>query len=313
MTTAAESLAPRTFIRKKILDTLVPSDPGVPTICRSIQNTPLMGLGVGKAVLPFLMNKLQGKRIWLTGASYGIGQALAVELASRGAILALTARSADKLTELQARLAAGGAVCHVLTGDVTDLERMKEVAAKLRNTLGGIDILIANAGTHKFTKPEAFDTAEYMGLMDLNFGGMLRCIEAVLPDMIDKRSGHIVGVASLAGFRGLPRAAAYGASKSAAIHFLESIRFHLADHRIPVTIINPGFVRTPLTDKNDFKMPFLVEPDRAARIICDGIARQKDEVAFPFPFSTVIKLMRVLPYPLYKLVMKRVWKKMQEN
>src|SRR5690606_18252192 len=107
---------------------------------------------------------------------------------------------------------------------------------------------------------------------------------AVLPGMLKRRAGRIVGVASLAGFRGLPRAAAYGASKSAQINFLQSIRFHLARHDIGVTIVNPGFVRTPLTDKNDFKMPFLMEADDAARIIANGIARGKKDIAFPFIF-----------------------------
>jgi len=254
------------------------------------------------------MSTLAGKRIWLTGASTGIGRALALELASRGAVCGLTARTEESLRALQVEIegrGGRGGRAIVVPGDVTDAARMKAVAAELEEKLGGIDILIANAGTHLFTKPEQFDADEYLGLMNLNYGGMLRCIEAALPFMLKRGAGRIVGVSSLAGYRGVPRAAAYGASKAAAINFLESLRFHLARRKIGVTIVNPGFVRTPLTDKNDFHMPFLIDADRAARIICRGIERGKDEIAFPIPFSWIIKAMRIIPYPIYKMIMSR--------
>ncbi len=257
------------------------------------------------------MTPLRGKRVWLTGASLGIGRALALELADRGATTVLTARNEQRLNELADEVRARGGEVSVKAGDVTDLERMKAIGAEIADELGGLDVLIANAGTHLFTTPEAFDTAEYLGLMDVNYGGMLRCIEAVLPGMIERREGRIVGIASLAGFRGLPRAAAYSASKGAMIKFLESTRFHLADHDVGVTVVNPGFVRTPLTDKNDFHMPFLVEPDKAAQIICKGIERGRKSISFPFPFSTTIKFLRIVPYPIYDRIMTRVWKKMQ--
>ena len=251
------------------------------------------------------MNSLKGQRVWLTGASMGIGHAVAIELASRGAILGLTARTAEPLEALRKQIDTRGGQAWIFPGDVTDAEQMKAIAAEFRAQAGPIDILIANAGTHVFTKPEAFDSKEYLSLMNLNFGGMLHCIEAVLPLMYERKSGHIVGVASLSGYRGLPRAAAYGASKAAAINFLEGLRFHLVRKGIDVTVVNPGFVRTPLTDKNDFHMPFLVEPDRAARIICDGIARRKLEIAFPIPFSWAIKMMRIIPLPIYNAIMSR--------
>ncbi len=259
------------------------------------------------------MRDIAGRRIWLTGASYGIGRELAIELARRGCALALTARSEDKLQSLRAELADLGAKAIVVPGDVTNSDRMKEAAEEIRSELGGIDVLIANAGTHIFTVPERFDADEYLSLMDLNYGGLVRCIEAVLPEMLKRGSGHIVGVVSLAGYRALPRAAAYGASKAAAHHFLDSIRFHLAEHNIPVTVVNPGFVRTPLTDKNDFHMPFLIDADRAARIICNGIARQKDEISFPIPFNWIIKFVRIIPFPIYKWIMTRVWKRTMKN
>ncbi len=251
------------------------------------------------------MTSFKGRRIWLTGASMGIGKAVAIELASRGAIVGLTSRDADALGALQREIESRGGKALALAGDVTDGERMKAIVVEFTTELGPVDTLIANAGTHVFTNPEAFDSKEYLSLMNLNFGGMLHCIEAVLPAMYARGAGHIVGVASLSGYRGLPRAAAYGASKAAAINFLEGLRFHLVQKGIDVTVVNPGFVRTPLTDKNDFHMPFLVEPDRAARIICDGIARRKLEVAFPIPFSWAIKVMRILPLPIYNAIMAK--------
>ena len=251
---------------------------------------------------------LKDQRIWLTGASTGIGRAVALELASRGAICGLTARNEESLQKLRQEIEARGGNALVLPGDVTDGDRMKAIASEFRAQLGEIDILIANAGTHVFTKPEQFDAKEYLSLMDLNFGGMVRCIEAVLPAMLKRGSGHVVGVASLAGYRGMPRAAAYGASKAAMINFLESIRFHTARRGVKVTVVNPGFVRTPLTDKNDFQMPFLIDADRAARIICSGIAREKDEISFPIPFNWAIKLLRILPYPIYKALISNAVK-----
>lgn len=256
------------------------------------------------------MRSFKGQRIWITGASLGIGRAVALELAERGARLALTARGEDGLQKVREEVEARGGEAITLSGDVTDLERMQAIAKQIETELGGIDMLIANAGTHLFSKPEDFDTEEYLKLMDINYGGMLRCIHAVLPGMLKRKSGRIVGVASLAGFRGLPRAAAYSASKGAQIRFLESIRFHLVEHGLGVTVINPGFVRTPLTDQNDFEMPFLVEPDRAARIICNGIARGKKDITFPFIFGWTIRLMRVIPYPIYEWILKRVWSRM---
>ena len=254
------------------------------------------------------MTNLKGKVVWLTGASSGIGEELAYQLSRHGAVCAISARREAVLDRIAASINEEGGKAHVYAGDVTDLAQMKEVAARIESELGPIELLIANAGTHVFTKPAAFDSSEYLDLMNLNFGGMLHCIEAVLPNMLQRNSGHIAGMASLAGFRGLPRAAAYGASKAAMAHFLESIRFHLEEHGIQITIINPGFVRTPLTDKNDFHMPFLTEPDRAARIICRGLRKRRKEISFPVPFSWTLKLMRIVPFWVYEPVVRRVWK-----
>jgi short-subunit dehydrogenase len=258
----------------------------------------------GKALNRF---DFSGAVVWLTGASSGIGEALTYELVKRGARVAITARRADVLDSLKRSIGEGGGTVECFPGDVRDLSEMKRIVKAIEESLGPIDLAIPNAGTHIFTVPEQFNSQEYLDLMQLNFGGMLRCIEAVLPSMLARNKGAIAPVASLAGYRGLPRAAAYGASKSAMIHFLESIRFHLVRRGITISIVNPGFVKTPLTDKNDFRMPFLVDAKRAAEIICNGIAKGRREIAFPFPFNWVLKVARILPAPLYEALVNRCW------
>ncbi|MDC0357383.1 SDR family NAD(P)-dependent oxidoreductase [Oligoflexia bacterium] len=257
------------------------------------------------------MKSFQSKIVWITGASSGIGKALAHEVAARGAKCMLTARNVDTLSKLREEISQTGGTAFVYPGDVTDLKLMQDVVHEIEADHGPIDMLVANAGDNIFTKPEQFDTEEYMYLMNLNYGGVLRCIEAVLKGMIQRKEGHIVGMASLAGFRGLPRAAAYGASKAAIIHFLESAWFHLRRLNVKVTIVNPGFVRTPLTDKNDFHMPFLTEPKKAAKIICDGLQKEKKEISFPIPFNWILKTVRIIPYALYDFIIEQIWKRQE--
>ncbi len=256
------------------------------------------------------MDYFKGKVVWITGASSGIGRYLSLELARRGATCAITSRTRETLEQVVADAASLSGKLIAFPGDVRNLEELKQIESAIRSSFGRIDILIANAGTYIASNPLQFDSTEYMTQMDLNYGGLLKCIEVVLPDMLQRRAGQIVGMASLTGYRGLPRAAAYGASKAAIINFLESARFYLKRAGLSVTIINPGFVRTPLTDKNDFEMPFLTEPEDAARIICDGIARRKREVAFPFFFALFAKFMRVIPAPLYEFIWVRAWARM---
>jgi short-subunit dehydrogenase len=250
---------------------------------------------------------LKGKCVWLTGASSGIGEALAYELARRGARVALTARRKELLENIAAKIATSHGEAYSFPGDVLNLEQMKALVDSIETTMGPIDLAIPNAGTHVFSKPEQFDSGEYLSIMQLNFGGVLHCLEAVIPRMLQRGHGHVAPVASLAGYRGLPRAAAYGASKSALIHFLESIRFHLRPKGITISIVNPGFVKTPLTDKNDFFMPFLIEPEKAAKIICDGIERGKRAIAFPIPFSWIVGLGKFLPAPVYEKIVNKLW------
>lgn len=250
---------------------------------------------------------LKGKCVWLTGASSGIGEALAYELAQRGARVALTARRGELLEEMVSKIRQNRGEAWSFPGDVLDLEQMKNVVASIERDVGPIDVAIPNAGTHLFTQPEQFNSAEYLSIMRLNYGGVLHCLEAVIPRMLARGSGHLAPVASLAGYRGLPRAGAYGASKAALIHFMESIRFHLKPKGLTITVVNPGFVKTPLTDKNDFYMPFLISAEKSAKIICSGIERGKRTVAFPRLFSWIVASGKFLPAPVYEKIVDQLW------
>ena len=256
------------------------------------------------------MSRFRGQVAWITGASSGIGEAIAGRLADVACRLALTSRRAEPLQQAVAELSEKGSEVRAFAGDVTDRHRLGEIATEVENAWGGIDVLFACAGTYIPTEMDRFDALEFDLQMRINYGGAVNCIEAVLPGMRRRGRGYIVCVSSLTGYRGLPKAAAYGASKAALINFLESIRFELEPCGIKVTVVNPGFVKTPLTDKNEFKMPFLIDVDRAAEIVIKGMEKQKREIHFPAPFSWTLKLMRILPYPIYEwIIYRKVLKK----
>lgn len=246
---------------------------------------------------------LSKKTVWLVGASSGIGEAFAKQVSATGCNLILSARREEKLKDVAE--ACGGA--HVVALDVCERASVEKAYSEIKEKYGAVDVLIANAGTHKPTRVKHFNVDEYRRVLEVNFFGVLNCFEAVLPDMIERRQGHLVAVSSIAGYRGLPRAAAYGASKSALTHFCESIRLDLEPLDVDVTVVSPGFVKTPLTDKNDFDMPFLMEAEDAAKEMLKGIEQRKYEVHFPWKFTYILKFLRVIPFSLYhRLVRKTV-------
>lgn len=252
------------------------------------------------------MSELKNKIVWITGASTGIGKSLAVLAAQKGAKVAITARSKDTLIAVVNQITAAGNTAFAFEGDVTSIAQMKDVSKQIEQKFGPIDILVSNAGTYAPTDPASFSSETYQDIMRLNYGGLLTCIEAVLPSMLLRSNGYIVGVASLVGYRGLPRACSYGASKAAVINFLESLRFDVEPYGISVSVVNPGFVKTPLTDKNDFEMPFLIDSDEAAKAIVKGLENKDFEIHFPKSLSYIFKLLRILPYSLYHTLIS--WK-----
>jgi short-subunit dehydrogenase len=249
-------------------------------------------------------NSWASKKVWIVGASSGIGQALAQELASRGACLAVSARSTDALNTLAVGLLGTGH--KALPLDVTDPEAVSRTAATLQRDWEGIDIVVLAAAAYSPMRAYALDIEAARQTMRVNIEGPLNCLAAILPAMLQAGRGHIAIVASVAGYRGLPQALAYGASKAALINMTETLRLDLADRGIKVQLINPGFVRTPLTAKNEFTMPALIEPEEAAQCIADGMERDAFEIHFPKRFTSLMKLLRVLPYWIYFRAIKRV-------
>lgn len=239
---------------------------------------------------------VKGKNIWIVGASSGIGHALAQELSRRGARLALSARSAEPLQALAQEL---GPRNIALPLDVTDLAAFREAAALLVKSFGRIDGVIYMAGTYTPAPLSALAPEDARRIIDVNLMGALHCIGAALPYLRAQGSGLLALCASVAGYRGLPKAQPYAATKAALINLAESLRAEEQSYGIDVRIINPGFVKTPMTDKNDFAMPFLLTPEQAARAIADGLASRAFEIHFPKRLSLLLKLLRILPDALY--------------
>lgn len=230
------------------------------------------------------------KKAVVTGASSGIGEAMARLLSRRGFSVVLVARRKDLLDQLAGELPGSVAVAC----DVTDGSALTAALA----SHGPFDVAIANAGIG-VTGWAAKSVADAELMMRVNYFGMLHLFDAVIPAMMERRSGHFAGVASLAGLRGLPTSGGYSASKAAMQAFLEAARVELAPLGIRITTVNPGFIATPMTEKNEFKMPFLMQADAAAEVIVRGIERGKRVVEFPRPMSTLTRFARLLPASIY--------------
>ena len=244
----------------------------------------------------------RGKRVWIVGASTGIGAALAIALAERGARLALSARRPEALSEVVGR--CGDALALPL--DVTHEGDYAAARSALLTRWEAIDLVIFNAGTYEPLRAWALDEAAIRRTLDVNLLGVMDGVAAVLPGMLAAGRGGLAIVASVAGYGGLPRAAAYGASKAALINFAESLYLDLAPLGLAVWLINPGFVATPLTAKNDFQMPALISAEQAAAEMLAGFASGRFEIHFPKRFSRVVKLLSHLPYSLYFSLIRKV-------
>lgn len=239
------------------------------------------------------------KNAILTGASSGIGADLAKELVRRDFRIGLVARRQEVLEERVRELEGIGGTALALPADVTDPEAVNQVVERVRSEWGPIDLAIANAGIGIPTPAKRFDTSDAISVMRTNVEGTLTLFGATIPEMVERGEGHFVGVASISSFRGVPGGSAYSASKAAMRAFLEAARVELRHTGVKLTIVNPGFIETPMTEKNEFRMPFLMKCDKAARVIADGIERQVPELNFPLPMVMVMRLMRILPIAVF--------------
>jgi len=251
-------------------------------------------------------------KVFLTGASSGIGEALARYYAGEGATLGLFARREDRLRELQRSLRVPS---EIHTGDVRDLAALAGAAAEFIGRHGVPDIVIANAGVSYGTKTEiAADAVVFREILDVNVLGLVHTFQPFVAAMRARGSGSLVGIASVAGFRGLPGAAAYSASKAAAIRYLEALRVELRGSGVQVTTICPGFIATPMTAKNPYPMPFLIGADDAARRFARVIAARKSYAVVPWQMAIVGRLLALVPNGLFDAAAsKRKRKPRKEN
>ena len=241
------------------------------------------------------MRRLSAKRYWLIGASEGLGRAVAHRLAAKGADVVVSARNSEKLGALVSEI---GDAARAVPIDVSDDQSVAQAAADV----GEIDGMVYLAGVYWPLKAQDWQHDQVVAMADINFTGAVRCTGAVLPAMVARGSGHIVMTGSLSGFRGLPGATGYGASKAGVMYLAEGMYADLRGSGVDVQLINPGFIKTRLTDKNDFSMPFIMEPDEAAREFVAHMERDRFKRNFPTLFGSMFRASQFLPdWAYYRL------------
>ncbi|MEM9198116.1 MAG: SDR family NAD(P)-dependent oxidoreductase [Pseudomonadota bacterium] len=251
--------------------------------------------------------------VWITGASGGIGRALALEYARRGWRVVATARSSEPLDRLAAEAEPLRGQIDPAPGDVTDPAAMQRIVADI-TAQGPLALVVLNAGIYTPMRAKGFEAAQARRMFDVNLGGVVNALEPVLACLIAQGRGHVALTASVAGYRGLPQAAGYSATKAGLIAMAEALAMDLVDLGVRISVINPGFVETEATAVNEFDMPFLMQPDEAARRIADGLARPGFEIAFPRRFALILKAVGLLPNRAYIWAVRRAlgWNKMTD-
>ena len=235
------------------------------------------------------------KKIWITGASSGIGKALAEKFASEGWKVAISARRKEILEEMSKN---ENIFSYPL--DVTNQDQIRSVFSKIINDFGNLDLCVFSSGTYDPKLEQEINLKQNKFIMETNFFGVLYCIKSVEKYFKDKKDGHISIVSSIAAYRGLPNSSGYGPSKAALTNLAESLYFDFKKHNVRISLISPGFIKTPLTDKNEFPMPFIKSPKFAAEKIFNGLTKSKAfEIHFPKALTLLLKFLRVLPYRLY--------------
>ncbi|WP_337866985.1 SDR family NAD(P)-dependent oxidoreductase [Ignavibacterium sp.] len=247
---------------------------------------------------------LKNKVVLITGASSGIGEAIAKKFAQEGALIALTARRKEVLDKFAANLEVKTRVASYKC-DVTNVDEVKNVYRQIKIDFGKVDIALLNSGVSFRSSVKEFSSEKAKVTFDTNVLGIINFVEVLLPDFMSERNGVIVGVSSLADSRGFPKSGFYCASKAAASIFLESLRIELKPYNVKVITVRPGFVKTPMTDKNEFFMPFLMEPDKAASIIVNGIKKEKKRIQFPLAISLAVRFLRIMPDFLFEFLASR--------
>lgn len=253
------------------------------------------------------MSTIADKSVLITGGSSGIGAHLARELASRGARVGILARREERLRQVTDEILGRGGQAAWAVADVTDGDGLERALDALADALGGVDVVVANAGYAIPEPPHRFKPGRALKLYDVNLLGALRLFDWALPRFLERRSGHLVGIASIAGFLGVTDSGSYCGSKAALRIHLQSLRVSLKRYGIAVTTICPGFVESELTADNAYFMPFLWKTDRAARRISDAIAKRRGEVIFPWQMWLATSLVvRALPTALTEALIARL-------
>ena len=245
------------------------------------------------------------KKIWITGASSGIGKAVAEKFAAEGWKVAVSARRKELLQDM-----AKDKNISSFPLDVTDRSQINSVFQNILKEFGNIDICLFSSGTYEPKDEQNIDPDKIKNVMNVNFLGVIDCVKTVEEYFKNKKTGHISIVSSIAGYRGLPNSSGYGPSKAALTNFCESIYFDFKKFGVRVSVISPGFIKTPLTDKNEFPMPFLKTVDYAANQIFNGLVKSNAfEIHFPKGLTLTLKFLRILPYKLYLFLVDKLVKR----
>lgn len=250
------------------------------------------------------MKSVKGKYIWIIGASSGIGAALAVELAARGAIIALSARREGALRNVLEHMHGDGHI--IVPADAADDESVAGAFQEIIKTFPKLDSAIFMAATYTPHDGEQKTLPIIKNMINVNLTGAFRMMDVAFPYFKKQETGQIVLCASVAGFRGLPTGQPYCATKAALISLAESLHVDFKPYGIDVKVINPGFVKTPLTDKNDFVMPMMIKPERAASSIANGLVARSFEIHFPKKLTLIMKILNILPNFAYLWISKKI-------
>ncbi len=244
---------------------------------------------------------LKNKVVLVTGASSGIGKYLSLLLAKEDCKLILLSRRINELEKLSDSIKLNKTLT-IYKCDVSDLEQVELIYHQIKNKFGKIDIAVLNAGVGHQVKIQDFDINQAKETFDTNVFGVLNFFKVLLPDFIARRGGYIIGVSSMADVRGFVNSGIYCASKSALSKILESFRIELKSFNVKVVTVRPGFVQTPMTDKNKFHMPFLLQPEKAAKIILNGIKKEKSIIQFPLSIYLASELITHMPNSLFEFL-----------